>query len=645
MSEPLLRLQSITRVYGKDSAEVRALDGVDLTITEGEFVAIVGQSGSGKSTLMNLLGCLDRPTAGTYRIHGQDVSKMDADDLASLRRRTFGFVFQRYNLLANVSALENVEIPAVYAGVRQSERKTRARELLARLGLNGREKSRPGQLSGGQQQRVAVARALMNDAEVILADEPTGALDSGTSRELLELLEGLHQSGRTVILITHDQKVAARADRTIEIRDGKIIADSGAVPRSKPCFEHRTARTSPSFILQLTESIKTAFRSLRANLFRTALTLLGVVIGVAAVVAMLAVGQGSQRDVMARFEDMGANLLFVRPGGDRGARMRGDAIATLTLEDADALGELDNVIAAVPSRSGSATLRRGNADHRGSVEGVSEDWLLANNRRVEYGTFFTAEDVDRRVGVVVLGTTTAGELFDNVSDAVGEYVFLSGAPFEIAGVLEEKGASTFGSDQDDIALIPITTGMMRVFGSSYLSSITIAVEDTDVISTTESEANTLLLDRHGTEDFRIRNTASILESVQQTQNSFSMLLGAVASISLLVGGIGVMNIMLVSVSERTREIGVRMATGARRSDILVQFIVEAVVVCALGGMIGILSGFGICAILVNLGTSIAITPLPAILAFSTAFLTGFVFGFLPARNASRLDPVRALSAE
>ena len=645
MSEPLLQLQSITRVYGKDSAEVRALDGVDLTITEGEFVAIVGQSGSGKSTLMNLLGCLDRPTAGTYRIHGQDVSKMDADGLASLRRRTFGFVFQRYNLLANVSALENVEIPAVYAGVRQSERKTRARELLARLGLNGREKSRPGQLSGGQQQRVAVARALMNDAEVILADEPTGALDSGTSRELLELLEGLHQSGRTVILITHDQKVAARADRTIEIRDGKIIADSGAVPRSKPCFEHRTATTSPSFILQLTESIKTAFRSLRANLFRTALTLLGVVIGVAAVVAMLAVGQGSQRDVMARFEDMGANLLFVRPGGDRGARMRGDAIATLTLEDADALGELDNVIAAVPSRSGSATLRRGNADHRGSVEGVSEDWLLANNRRVEYGTFFTAEDVDRRVGVVVLGTTTAGELFDNVSDAVGEYVFLSGAPFEIAGVLEEKGASSFGSDQDDIALIPITTGMMRVFGSSYLSSITIAVEDTDVISTTESEANTLLLDRHGTEDFRIRNTASILESVQQTQNSFSMLLGAVASISLLVGGIGVMNIMLVSVSERTREIGVRMATGARRSDILVQFIVEAVVVCALGGMIGILSGFGICAILVNLGTSIAITPLPAILAFSTAFLTGFVFGFLPARNASRLDPVRALSAE
>ncbi len=645
MSDPLLHLQDITRVYGKGDAEVRALDGVDLTIREGEFVAIVGQSGSGKSTLMNLLGCLDRPTAGTYRIHGQDVSDMTADALAALRRRTFGFVFQRYNLLANVSASENVEIPAIYAGIRQSERKARARDLLGRLGLGGREKSRPGQLSGGQQQRVAVARALMNDAEVILADEPTGALDTGTSEELLELLEELHRSGRTVILITHDQHVAERADRTIELRDGKIVSDSGFVDRPQAALDQKEVKSSPSFFLQLTESIKTAFRSLRANLFRTALTLLGVVIGVAAVVAMLAVGQGSQRDVMARFEDMGANLLFVSPGGDRGARMRGDAIATLTLEDAEALGELDNVLAAVPSRSGSATLRRGSNDHRGSVEGVSEDWLLANTRNLAYGSFFTAEDVDRRVGVVVLGTTTAGELFDNVSDAVGEYVFLAGAPFEIAGILEEEGASSFGRDQDDLALIPITTGMMRVFGSSYLSSVTIAVEDTDVISDTETQANDLLLQRHGTQDFRIRNTASLLESVQETQNSFSMLLGAVASISLLVGGIGVMNIMLVSVSERTREIGVRMATGARRSDILVQFIVEAVVVCALGGVIGILTGFAICAILANLGTSIAITPTPAILAFSTAFLTGFVFGFLPARNASRLDPVRALAAE
>lgn len=645
MTTPLLELRNITRVYGKGAAEVRALDGVDLDVRAGEFIAIIGQSGSGKSTLMNILGCLDRPTTGTYRIRGADVSGMTADQLATLRRQTFGFVFQRYNLLANLSASENVEIPAIYAGASHAERRSRAQDLLRRLGLEGREKSRPGQLSGGQQQRVAVARALVNDAEVILADEPTGALDSGTSEELLELLEELHRDGRTIILITHEREVAERADRTVEIRDGKIIADSGHVGSKRVERAYVPSHKSPSLFLQISESVKTAFRSLHANLFRTALTLLGVIIGVAAVVAMLAVGQGSQRDVIARFEEMGSNLLFVMPGGDRGARMRGDAIATLTLDDAEALGNLDNVAAAVPSRSGTATFRVGNNDHQGSVEGVSADWPVVNNRPLKYGSFFTDDDVTRRVGVVVLGTTVAEELFDDVSSSVGKYVFLGGAPFEVAGILEEKGASSFGRDQDDIALIPITTGMMRIFGQSYLSNITISVADTDHIDETEAAATELLLARHGTEDFRIRNTASILESVQDTQNSFSILLGAVASISLLVGGIGVMNIMLVSVSERTREIGVRMATGARQSDILIQFIVEAVVVCALGGVIGILFGLAICGILSRFGTSIAITPLPAILAFSTAFLTGFVFGFLPARNASRLDPVRALSSE
>ena len=321
--------------------------------------------------------------------------------------------------------------------------------------------------------------------------------------------------------------------------------------------------------------------------------------------------------------------------------MRGDAIATLTLEDADALGELDNVLAAVPSRSGGATFRVGSKDYSSSVEGVSEDWPLAQNRPMKYGSFFTESDVDNRVGVVVLGTTTAGNLFDDISTAVGQYVFLAGAPFEVAGILSEKGASSWGQDQDDVALVPITTGMMRIFGQSYLSSLTIAVEDTDRIEETEAAAQALLLARHGTEDFQLRNTASILASVEESQNSFSILLGSVASISLLVGGIGVMNIMLVSVSERTREIGVRMATGARQSDIMIQFIVEALVVCGLGGLAGIGLGLGISVFLADRGMPIAITTLPAALAFTSAMLTGLVFGYLPAR----LDPVSALASE
>jgi macrolide transport system ATP-binding/permease protein len=645
MEAPLISLKGVKRYFGSGDTEVRALDGITLDIHSGEFVAIIGQSGSGKSTLMNILGCLDRPTEGTYFVRGQDISHLNADELAAMRRETFGFIFQRYNLLASISASENVEIPAVYAGLNNADRREKAETLLTRLGLGDRTGHKPNQLSGGQQQRVAVARALVNDAEVILADEPTGALDSGSSNELLGLLEELHDAGRTIILITHDPKVAERAKRVIEIRDGRIVSDVGSGDVKQPTsdtYRRKNKGTSP--ITQVTESVKMAFRSLRANLFRTALTLLGVVIGVAAVVAMLAIGQGSQREVMSRFESMGSNLLFVRPGAP-GTRMRGDAIATLTLADANALEELDNVLAAVPSRSGSATLRVGSNDYSTSIEGVSASWPIAQNRGMLYGTFFTKDDVDRRVGVVVLGTTTAGNLFDNVQDAVGQYIFLGGAPFEVAGILEEKGASSWGQDQDDVALVPITTGMMRLFGQSYLSSITIAVDDTDRIDETEAEATELLLARHGTEDFQLRNTASILESVQESQNSFSILLGSVASISLLVGGIGVMNIMLVSVSERTREIGVRMATGARRSDIMAQFLIESLVVGGLGGIAGVLIGFGVCLILDANGMSVVITTMPAALAFTSAMITGLVFGLLPARKAAHLDPVAALASE
>ncbi|MEZ5985363.1 MAG: MacB family efflux pump subunit [Hyphomonas sp.] len=645
MEAPLISLKGVKRYFGSGDTEVRALDGITLDIHSGEFVAIIGQSGSGKSTLMNILGCLDRPTEGTYFVRGQDISDLNADELAAMRRETFGFIFQRYNLLASISASENVEIPAVYAGLNNADRREKAETLLTRLGLGDRTGHKPNQLSGGQQQRVAVARALVNDAEVILADEPTGALDSGSSNELLGLLEELHDAGRTIILITHDPKVAERAKRVIEIRDGRIVSDVGSGDVKQPTsdtYRRKNKGTSP--ITQVTESVKMAFRSLRANLFRTALTLLGVVIGVAAVVAMLAIGQGSQREVMSRFESMGSNLLFVRPGAP-GTRMRGDAIATLTLADANALEELDNVLAAVPSRSGSATLRVGSNDYSTSIEGVSASWPIAQNRGMLYGTFFTKDDVDRRVGVVVLGTTTAGNLFDNVQDAVGQYIFLGGAPFEVAGILEEKGASSWGQDQDDVALVPITTGMMRLFGQSYLSSITIAVDDTDRIDETEAEATELLLARHGTEDFQLRNTASILESVQESQNSFSILLGSVASISLLVGGIGVMNIMLVSVSERTREIGVRMATGARRSDIMAQFLIESLVVGGLGGIAGVLIGFGVCLILDANGMSVVITTMPAALAFTSAMITGLVFGLLPARKAAHLDPVAALASE
>lgn len=644
--KPLIELTDVCRVFGEGEAQVRALDGVSLTIEAGEFVAIIGQSGSGKSTLMNILGCLDRPTGGTYRVRGQNIASLEPDDLAALRRDTFGFVFQRYNLLTNATALENVEMPAIYAGGKREDRQARAQELLDKLGIGDRALHQPNEMSGGQQQRVAVARALMNDAEVILADEPTGALDSNSSAELLSLLEELHASGRTILLITHDPNVAARAHRIVELTDGKIVSDTGTVETANGATAFEKTVNAPSFLLQASEAVKMAFRSLHANLFRTSLTLLGVVIGVAAVVAMLAIGEGSQKQVVSSIETMGSNLLFVRPGAP-GTRMRGSAIATLTIEDAERLSELDNIIAAVPSRSSNETLRVGENDYRTNVEGASAAWPEARNWQIAYGTFFSDEDQSRRASVVVIGYTVAENLFgDDISAAVGQYIFIGGAPFEVAGVLTPRGATAWGQDMDDVALVPITTGMMRLFGQNYLSSITIAVQDTRKMDETEAAAQTLLLARHGIEDFQLRNTASLLESIEETQQAFSVLLGSVAAISLVVGGIGVMNIMLVSVTERTREIGVRMATGARRSDIMMQFNTEALVVGALGGMIGVLIGLGVSLGLGATGvTSISISPTPAILAFSSALAIGLLFGFMPARQASRLDPVVALASE
>ena len=640
---PIVDLQNVDRFYYQGDEVVRALDGVSLIINEGEYVAIIGKSGSGKSTLMNIIGCLDSPTSGEYSVNGKSVSLLSKDELAALRRNVFGFIFQRYNLLSNASALENVEIPAIYAGTSALERRARALQLLKTLSLEDRATHKPGELSGGQQQRVSVARALMNGAEVILADEPTGALDSTSSEELLNLLEKLHKAGRTIILITHDQAIADRAERTIEINDGKIVSDSGSILNVKS-RQRAVAESSTSRFTQISEAAKMAVRALGSNMFRTSLTLLGVIIGVASVVAMLAIGEGSQKTVIASIENMGSNLLFVQPGSP-GVRPRGSVIATLTIEDALALNDIDNVSAAVPSRTQRETLRAGSVDYETTIEGVTANWVDAQDWPLVEGSFFTSDDENRRAAVVVLGWTAANNLFDDISGAVGEYILIAGAPFEVAGVLSPKGASSRGQDMDDVALIPITTGTIRLFGQSYLTSITVAVEDSDNIERTEADAYKLLLSRHGIQDFQLRNTASLLESAQETQDSFTLLLGSVAAISLLVGGIGIMNIMLVSVSERTREIGVRMANGARESDVMLQFNTESFVLGGIGGVVGVLIGLTVSAILANSGVDIAITPEPAILALSSALLTGLFFGYLPARKASRLDPVVALSSE
>jgi macrolide transport system ATP-binding/permease protein len=644
---PAIELEGVTKTFRTGALAVEVLHGVSLAIYPGEFVAIMGASGSGKSTLMNILGCLDRPTTGTYRFMGEDVSGLGPDELARLRREAFGFVFQSYNLIATATAAENVEVPAVYAGMSAHARRGRAAALLGSLGLSDRVGHRPGELSGGQQQRVSIARALMNGGNIILADEPTGALDSTSGEEVMRLLEELSQRGHTIILITHAPEVARHARRIIELKDGRIVSDTGpgpSVPLAPPAAASRTG--GGVFVADAIEAARTAVRALRANLFRTVLTLLGIVIGVGSVIAMLAVGDGAKRSVLERISQMGTNLLIVRPWSptQRGYGA-GGAIATLVPADADAIAELPNVLVAVPELSGSVTIRYGTSDYQTTASATTANYPLVRNWSVARGTFFPASDVRTYGTVIVLGRTVADAIFPSDVDPVGKHVLVNNVVFQVVGVMAARGASPWGTDQDDIAFVPLTTGSLRLFGQRYVRLITVAVEDVARVGETQDQLTALLLARHRTTDFQIRNMASIIETATETQNTLTILLGSIAAIALLVGGIGVMNIMLVSVTERTREIGIRMATGARMRNILQQFLTEALVVSLVGGLIGVAVGLAAAAIIAAFGTPIEYSVGPVALAFGCAFVTGLVFGFMPARKAARLDPVVALAAE
>lgn len=649
MSEPLIRLEGIGRTYRNGELSTTVLHDVALDIHAGEFVAIMGASGSGKSTLMHLLGCLDKPTTGRYLFDGEDIAGLDGDQLATLRSRTFGFIFQSYHLISSANATENVEVPAIYAGLSRDARHTRAEELLTGLGLGERLQNRPNQLSGGQQQRVSIARALMNDARILLADEPTGALDSKSGHDVLELLKDLHARGKTVIVITHDREVASHADRLIEIRDGRIIHDSGRKPSPAAPVEApppRPARKQGMAAFgDINEAVRMALRALKANLFRTVLTLLGIVIGVASVVVMLAVGNGARQDVVERISDMGTNLLLIRPGAPNTRRSADGTTNTLTPEDAIVAARLDNVVAAVPEADTRATVRAGNTDAQTQVTGTTTDYPLAKSWPVASGVFINDDDNRRYAAVAVIGQTVATNLYGD-ADPLGQYMLIRNVPFLIIGVMQEKGATPWGQDQDDVVFVPLNTASNRLIGSRHLSSISVLIDDLSLSDATQEAVRQAVMANHsGIEDFQIRNMASLLENIASTQDTFTVLLGSIAAISLLVGGIGVMNIMLVNVSERTREIGIRMATGARTRNILQQFIVEAMVVSAIGGAIGVVIGLGFASMLQYFGMPIQFTAGPVLLAFGCAFATGLIFGFMPAHKAAHLDPVVALSAD
>jgi macrolide transport system ATP-binding/permease protein len=656
MHTPLIDLADIRKAYGGgDAPEVHVLRGIDLSIHAGEFVAIVGASGSGKSTLMNILGCLDRPTSGEYRFAGENVAALDSDELAWLRREAFGFVFQGYHLIPSGSAQENVEMPAIYAGTPAAERHARATALLERLGLGGRTANRPHQLSGGQQQRVSIARALMNGGHIILADEPTGALDSHSGAEVMALLDELASQGHVVILITHDRQVAARAKRIIEISDGEIVSDSGdQPPPNQPLSGNRTLQAvdlrqrladgsehNGAWKGELIDAIHAAWRVMWINRFRTALTLLGIIIGVASVVVMLAVGEGSKRQVMAQMGAFGSNIIYLNGHAPNPRTPPGE----VTLEDVAALSALPQVQRIMPVNGADAGVRFGNVDHKSYVGGNDTNFPVIFNWPVVEGSYFTEADERAGAAVAVIGKKVRNTLLKDVADPIGQYILIENVPFQVVGVLAEKGASSGDQDSDNRIAIPYSAASIRLFGNRNPEYVVIAASDARRVKEAEQAIDQLMLNlHHNKRDFELTNNAAMIQAEARTQNTLSLMLGAIAAISLLVGGIGVMNIMLMTVRERTREIGIRMATGARQRDILRQFLTEAVMLSVVGGLTGIALALMIGGVLIVSQVAVAFSLAAVFGAFTCALITGVIFGFMPARKAARLDPVTALTS-
>lgn len=659
---PLLEVKDLVREFPVGDSSIRILHNINLTLYQKEMVAIIGQSGSGKSTLMNILGCLDKATSGSYQIFGKAVDDMDNEDLAQLRREHFGFIFQRYHLLGDISAEENVIVPAVYAGMQTSQRKTRAKTLLNQLGLADKTKNRPSQLSGGQQQRVSIARALMNGGDVILADEPTGALDSTSGKEVMKILFDLRAQGHTIIMVTHDPSLAAQAERVIELKDGRIVADyytnlANGTHQNSPLFQNSIKNTTDehpilkknglfSFIDRLKEAFKMSVYAMTAHKMRTLLTMLGIIIGIASVVSIVGLGKGSQAKILEDINTLGTNTITVIDGYPFGDVRRKFGYNNLTVADADAVAAQPYAKSVSPQVDTNATVRYRNIETTSNINGVGQDYLFVTGEKLAMGQGFNADSIHRYAQDIIIDQNAYKSFFNGQGNPIGEILLIGKVPGRIIGLIDDKQSGFGRTSNTPNIYMPYTTVMYRMLGKNYLDRFVVLVDDDTSSDVAEAAISELITQRHGTDDFNIMNINSIKETVESTTTALTLLISSIAIISLIVGGIGVMNIMLVSVTERTSEIGVRMAVGARQSDIMQQFLIEAVLVCVLGGFLGILFAFGVGGLINRFGGenfSVIYSPLSIVAAFVCSTLIGIIFGFLPARNAARLNPVDALS--
>ena len=641
----IIEMKNINRYFGTGDNRVHILKNISLNVEKGDFVAIIGQSGSGKSTLMNIIGCLDTATSGSYKINNNETLELSKDQLSDLRSQTFGFIFQRYNLLSSLTAAENVALPAIYAGMPQTQRLTRAKQLLEKLGLGDKWQNKPNQLSGGQQQRVSIARALMNGGEIILADEPTGALDSQSGENVMEILRQLHSEGHTIIMVTHDRDIAASANRVIEIKDGEIIGDSQKEAVQSAIKNTGKSKSRFGFSKdQLIEAFKMSVSAIVAHKMRSLLTMLGIIIGITSVVSVVALGNGSQQKILENIKGIGTNTITIFNGTGFGDR-RAEQMQNLTVNDANALSNQSYVQSVTPNSTSSGTLIYGNQTFSStSLKGVSEQSFDVEGLTLKLGNTFTQEDIRDNQSVALIDESAKKSIFPH-ENPLGKIVMFNKRPLRIIGVVSDRQMGGASSSLNIYA--PYSTVMNKISGSKKIASITVKVSDSVNSAVAEKGITELLKMRHGKKDFFIMNSDTIKQTIESTTSTMKLLISSIAFISLIVGGIGVMNIMLVSVTERTKEIGVRMAIGARQSNILQQFLIEAVLICLIGGVTGILLS-GAIGLLFNtfmsdFAMAFSTASIIAAVAFST--LIGVVFGYMPANRAAQLDPITALARE
>ncbi|PJG85907.1 MacB family efflux pump subunit [Conservatibacter flavescens] len=641
----IIEIKNLNRYFGEGQNQVHILKDISLNIEKGDFVAIIGASGSGKSTLMNIIGCLDTASSGSYKIDGRETIELNTDQLSDLRSQKFGFIFQRYNLLASLSAEENVALPAIYAGKNQKERLERANILLSKLGLADKARNKPNELSGGQQQRVSIARALMNGGDIILADEPTGALDSHSGENVMEILRQLHQEGHTIIMVTHDKDIAASANRVIEIKDGEIIGDTQKTAVS-PVNSRPTEKKSRFGFSkdQLFEAFKMSVSAIVAHKMRSLLTMLGIIIGITSVVSVVALGNGSQQKILSNINGLGTNTMTIFNGTGFGDR-RAAQMQNLTVGDANALARQSYVQSVTPNSASSGLLVYGNQSFSSTnLRGVGEQYFDVEGLKLQQGRLISAQEVADSAAVAVLDESAKKAIFAD-EDPIGKVVMFAKRPLRIIGVVSDRQMGSASSSLNLYA--PYTTVMNKVTGGNKISSITVKITDNVNTTVAEKSITEYLTMRHGKKDFFIMNSDTIKQTIESTTGTMKLLISSIAFISLIVGGIGVMNIMLVSVTERTKEIGVRMAIGARKNNILQQFLIEAILICVIGGVSGILLSLTIGAIF-NLFISdfpMSFSTFSIVAAVMCSTLIGVIFGYMPAKNAAQLNPITALARE